>query len=108
MVTSTPRRPVPHGSTGLVIDHERAPAFAGARSRVAAPRSDDGPRLGRDLNGRVDFTEPDDFAVIRTEVRRLCDKYGNAYWRGLEPDRYPEEFVADLTRHGCVRNDTCC
>ena len=48
----------------------------------------------------MDFTEPDDFAVIRTEVRRLCDKYGNEYWRGLEPDRYPEEFVADLTRHG--------
>ena len=48
----------------------------------------------------MDFTEPEDFAVIRTEVRRLCDKYGNAYWRGLEPDRYPEEFVADLTRHG--------
>src|SRR5690606_17518594 len=47
----------------------------------------------------MDFTEPDDFAVIRTEVRRLCDKYGNEYWRGLEPDRYPEEFVADLTRH---------
>ncbi|TDT18373.1 acyl-CoA dehydrogenase [Ilumatobacter fluminis] len=48
----------------------------------------------------MDFEQPDDFAVIRTEVRRLCDKYGNEYWRGLEPDRYPEEFVADLTRHG--------
>ena len=31
--------------------------------------------------------------VIRTEVRRLCDKYGNEYWRSLEPNRYPEEFV---------------
>ena len=41
-----------------------------------------------------------DFELIRSEVRRLCDKYGNAYWRGLEPDRYPEEFVADLTAHG--------
>lgn len=48
----------------------------------------------------MDFDEPDDFAVIRAEVRRLCDNYGNEYWRGLEPDRYPEEFVADLTRHG--------
>ncbi len=48
----------------------------------------------------MDFTEPDDFAVIRTEVWRLCDRYGNEYWRGLEPDRYPEEFVADLTAHG--------
>ncbi len=48
----------------------------------------------------MNFDEPEDFATIRTEVRRLCDKYGNAYWRGLEPDRYPEEFVADLTRQG--------
>ncbi len=42
----------------------------------------------------------DDLDVIRTEVRRLADKYGCEYWRGLEPDRYPEEFVADLTTHG--------
>lgn len=42
----------------------------------------------------------EDFEIIRSEVRRLCDKYGNAYWRGLEPDRYPEEFVAELTAHG--------
>lgn len=48
----------------------------------------------------MNFDEPEDFATIRTEVRRLCDNYGNAYWRGLEPDRYPEEFVADLTRQG--------
>ncbi|MFW2333534.1 acyl-CoA dehydrogenase family protein [Ilumatobacter sp.] len=41
-----------------------------------------------------------DYATIRTEVRRLCDKYGNEYWRGLEPDRYPTEFVDDLTKHG--------
>ena len=43
---------------------------------------------------------PGDFDVIRAEVRRLCDKYGNEYWRGLEPDRYPEEFVGELTRQG--------
>ena len=42
----------------------------------------------------------EDFEMIRTEVRRLCDKYGNAYWRELEPDRYPEEFVAELTEQG--------
>ena len=45
----------------------------------------------------MNFDEPEDFAVIRSEVRRLCDKYGNEYWRSLEPDRYPEAFVADLT-----------
>ena len=38
--------------------------------------------------------------AIRTEVRRLCDKFGNEYWRALEPNRYPEEFVSDLTKQG--------
>ncbi len=38
--------------------------------------------------------------VIRTEVRRLCDKYGNEYWRGLEPSTYPEELVGELTAQG--------
>lgn len=38
--------------------------------------------------------------VIRTEVRRLCDKYGNEYWRSLEPNTYPDEFVAELTTQG--------
>ena len=43
---------------------------------------------------------PEDFEDIRTEVRRLCDKYGNEYWRGLEPDNYPTEFVKELTDQG--------
>ncbi len=38
--------------------------------------------------------------VIRTEVRRLCDKFGNGYWRSLEPNRYPEQFVTELTEQG--------
>ncbi len=38
--------------------------------------------------------------VIRAEVRRLCDKYGNEYWRSLEPNTYPEEFVSELTAQG--------
>ena len=38
--------------------------------------------------------------VIRAEVRRLCAKYGNEYWRSLEPSTYPEEFVAELTTQG--------
>jgi len=41
-----------------------------------------------------------DFDDIRFEVRRLCDKYGNEYWRGLEPDNYPTEFVQELTDQG--------
>ncbi|HJL89177.1 MAG TPA: acyl-CoA dehydrogenase family protein [Acidimicrobiales bacterium] len=46
------------------------------------------------------MTDEVDLESIRTEVRRLADKYGCEYWRDLEPDRYPEEFVADLTAHG--------
>ena len=45
-------------------------------------------------------SSPGDFDVIRAEVRRLCDRYGNEYWRSLEPDRYPEDFVAELTAQG--------
>jgi len=47
-----------------------------------------------------DFGIDEEYESIRTEVRRLCDKYGNVYWRGLEPDRYPAEFVDELTRQG--------
>ena len=42
----------------------------------------------------------EDHELIRTEVRRLCDKYGNEYWRSLEPDSYPETFVKELTDQG--------
>jgi acyl-CoA dehydrogenase len=37
---------------------------------------------------------------IRVGVRQLCDGFGVAYWRELEPDRYPTEFVDALTHHG--------
>jgi acyl-CoA dehydrogenase len=33
-------------------------------------------------------------------VRRLCADFPGEYWRGLEPDRYPEDFVAALTDAG--------
>lgn len=46
------------------------------------------------------MSEPSDFDDIRFEVRRLCDRYGNEYWRGLEPDNYPTEFVTELTNQG--------
>jgi acyl-CoA dehydrogenase len=48
----------------------------------------------------LDFGIPEEYEPIRAEVRRLCDRFGNEYWRGLEPDRYPQEFVAELTRSG--------
>ena len=48
----------------------------------------------------VNHQQPEDFDDIRREVRRLADDFGSVYWRDLEPDRYPEEFVAALTQHG--------
>jgi acyl-CoA dehydrogenase len=46
----------------------------------------------------IDLTE--DLQEIRAGVRQLCDGFTGEYWRGLEPDRYPEEFVRALTEHG--------
>jgi alkylation response protein AidB-like acyl-CoA dehydrogenase len=37
---------------------------------------------------------------IRAAVRALCADFPGEYWRGLEPDRYPEEFVRALTDAG--------
>jgi acyl-CoA dehydrogenase len=42
----------------------------------------------------------DDFAEIRSAVRELCARFPGDYWRGLEPDRYPDAFVRALTEHG--------
>jgi len=43
---------------------------------------------------------PSELGDIRAAVRALCAEFPGEYWRALEPDRYPEEFVAALTRDG--------
>jgi acyl-CoA dehydrogenase len=48
----------------------------------------------------VEFSVPDELKEIRAAVRELCGRFPGEYWRELEPDRYPEEFVAALTRDG--------
>jgi acyl-CoA dehydrogenase len=48
----------------------------------------------------VDFAPPPELDEIRAAVRELCDGFPGEYWRGLEPDRYPEEFVRALTENG--------
>jgi acyl-CoA dehydrogenase len=48
----------------------------------------------------VDFAEPPDAPAIREALRGLCAGFPGEYWRGLEPDRYPAEFVAALTEQG--------
>ena len=48
----------------------------------------------------MDFTEPQDARSIREAVRALCEGFPGEYWRALEPDTYPAEFVAALTEQG--------
>src|SRR5689334_2834969 len=48
----------------------------------------------------MDFALSDDLKDIRQAVGALCERFDGAYWRGLEPDRYPDAFVAALTEHG--------
>jgi acyl-CoA dehydrogenase len=48
----------------------------------------------------MDFAAPAELTEIRASVRDLCARFPGEYWRDLEPDRYPEDFVAALTEHG--------
>jgi acyl-CoA dehydrogenase len=48
----------------------------------------------------MDFGIPAEIADVRGAVRELCTRFPNEYWRGLEPDTYPQEFVDTLTREG--------
>ena len=48
----------------------------------------------------MEFSLPDELTEIRAAVRDLCADFPGEYWRSLEPDRYPEEFVQALTDGG--------
>jgi acyl-CoA dehydrogenase len=48
----------------------------------------------------VILTEKPELDDLRAGVRAVCADFDGAYWRGLEPDSYPEEFVAALTSAG--------
>ena len=48
----------------------------------------------------MNFEAASELAEIRSAVRELCARFPGKYWRALEPDRYPEEFVDALTEAG--------
>jgi acyl-CoA dehydrogenase len=48
----------------------------------------------------MNFSVSPELDEIRAAVRDLCARFPGSYWQELEPDRYPEEFVAALTEHG--------
>ena len=41
-----------------------------------------------------------DYDDLRDGVRQVCAPFEGTYWRGLEPDTYPSEFVQALTESG--------
>ena len=41
-----------------------------------------------------------DLADIREGIRELCRRFPDEYWRALEPDTYPAEFVDALMKNG--------
>lgn len=48
----------------------------------------------------MDFAVSEELSEIRAAVRELCAGFPGEYWRELEPDRYPTEFVQALTENG--------
>jgi acyl-CoA dehydrogenase len=48
----------------------------------------------------MDFELSEDLQDIGRAVRELCADFPGEYWRGLEPDTYPDDFVRALTQHG--------
>jgi alkylation response protein AidB-like acyl-CoA dehydrogenase len=48
----------------------------------------------------VNFAPGQELTEIRRGVAELCASYPNEYWRSLEPDTYPTEFVDALTKAG--------
>ena len=48
----------------------------------------------------MDFEQPPELDEIRAAVRELCSRFPGEYWRELEPDGYPTDFVRELTTNG--------
>jgi acyl-CoA dehydrogenase len=70
---------------------------AGSDRRRARLNEADADIVARSL---VSTSTPDELLEIRRAVRDLCDGFPSEYWRSLEPNRYPEEFVRALADHG--------
>lgn len=48
----------------------------------------------------MEFSLSEELNEIRAAVRELCQQFPGEYWRALEPDTYPDEFVNALTENG--------
>jgi len=48
----------------------------------------------------VKLTDIPEYDDLRAGVREICEAFPGEYWRGLEPETYPQEFVNALTQAG--------
>jgi len=48
----------------------------------------------------VKLTDIPEYDDLRAGVREICEAFPGEYWRGLEPETYPQEFVVALTQAG--------
>ena len=48
----------------------------------------------------MNFEPSPELEELRAQVRALCARFPDEYWRDLQPDGYPSEFVAAMTRAG--------
>ncbi|HXY73026.1 MAG TPA: acyl-CoA dehydrogenase family protein [Actinomycetota bacterium] len=48
----------------------------------------------------MEFSRSEDLEQLRRQIRDVCARFPGEYWRGLEPDAYPEDFVRALTVGG--------
>jgi acyl-CoA dehydrogenase len=56
---------------------------------------------GEDGGEPVMLALGEDYPELRESVRKICEKYPGAYWRGLEDaQEYPTEFITELTQGG--------
>jgi acyl-CoA dehydrogenase len=48
----------------------------------------------------MNLNEPASYDEIRAGVRKVCSRFPGEYWRSLEPNTYPTDFVKALSDHG--------
>ena len=56
--------------------------------------------MGRGTNSSVKWDEDPQHDDLRSGVRQICAGFPGSYWRGLEPDTYPAQFVDAITQAG--------
>jgi acyl-CoA dehydrogenase len=56
--------------------------------------------MSSDIAAPAGFEPPPELEELRADVRKLCARFPDEYWRGLQPDGYPTEHLEAMTRAG--------